>query len=84
MALAPAASFVYLAPEVRAGVRLGRGFEISVGVELWALFAIARPTWDGARPINAAADGSGTFAGESLVSPVLLAVAPGVGARYEF
>jgi hypothetical protein len=40
--------------------------------------------WDAAQPVNAAGDGYGRFAAETLTSPVLFAVAPGVDARYDF
>jgi hypothetical protein len=84
LGIAPNATFVYLAPEVRAGVRLGQGFELSAGIELWALFAVSKPAWDPTQPINAGPDGSGTFPAAALVSPVSLAIAPGLGARYDF
>jgi hypothetical protein len=84
LGVAPGASFVYLAPEVRAGVRLGQGFELSAGIELWALFAVSRPAWPAGQSINAGPDGAGAFPADALVSPVSVAIAPGLGARYDF
>lgn len=86
LGIAPSATFVYLAPEVRAGLRVGPGIELSAGVELWALFAVSRPAWkvDPKQGIFAGSDGSGTFPTEALASTVMVAVAPGVGARYDF
>jgi len=78
------ARFLYSAPEVRVGLRVGAHLELSAGVTGILLFALGPPTWDSARPINASADGIGTFKAETLVDPLTLIIAPGLGAQYDF
>ena len=82
--------YLYAAPEVRFGRRLGDHFELNVGVQLLVLAALARPQWlDGdtqvlAGPPGHQGDGLGGFGTESLSGSVVLILAPGIGARYEF
>ncbi|MEZ4301027.1 MAG: PEGA domain-containing protein [Polyangiaceae bacterium] len=78
------ASFVYVAPELRIGLPLGDRVELSAGLEVPVLVAIDRAVWDPTRAVVAGGDGQGTFAAESITGAVLVAVAPGVGARYDF
>jgi hypothetical protein len=80
----PGAAWFYLDPEVRVGVRLGSHFELSAGVGVLVLVGLGAHTWNAAQPVNAAGDGYGTFAAETLTNPVLFAVTPGAGARYDF
>ncbi len=93
------ATYLYAAPEVRLGRRIGDHFEINVGVELRVLSALSRPSWQDppngilAGPVNppmgAVAgkhydDGLGGFGSQTLTSSFLFVVAPGLGLRYEF
>lgn len=80
----PGTAWFYLDPNVRLGVRLGDYIEVSAGVGLRILISPSPPTWDATQPVNAAGDGYGNFAAEVLTSSVLLALSPGVGARYTF
>lgn len=91
VAEAPPASFFYVAPEVRAGFRLGEHVELSIGVEAMVLVGLDRPRWNADspapnqdHPINASKDGYGTFASETLAGMVSVAILPGAAVRYEF
>lgn len=87
---AHSAELLYFAPEVRVGLPLGRGVELSFGVELPILVCPSTPKWgppsatDEPHPIYAGTDGYGTFGADELLSSVVLLIAPGIGARYEF
>lgn len=77
------ASFFVLSPELRVGFPIGRGFEVSVGIETPSLFAVARPKWDPTRTVSAGSDGTGTFAEEPLTAPIFVLGALSLGIRYE-
>jgi PEGA domain-containing protein len=76
--------FVQITPDVRVGYRITPHLELNIGVDALILVALAEPSWDAKRPINAGSDGIGTFPSERFVGRVLFGVAPGLGARYEF
>lgn len=78
------ARFFYVTPEVRVALRLGRGIEVNAGVAVNVLVDLERPRWDTGQAVAAGTDGYGAFAADTLTSPVLLAIAPGIGAHYEF
>lgn len=78
------APLVWAAPEVRLGVKVGRHVELSLGLEVMLLVPLTSPTWPKSQEINAGGDGIGTFAEERLLGRVVVAVSPGVGARYDF
>jgi hypothetical protein len=82
--VSPSATFFYVDPEIRVGLRLSSHVELSVGVEGLILVGLSRPTWDASRSIFAAADGAGTFAAERLTGSIVVLVSPGVGIRYDF
>ena len=82
-----AARFFVLTPEVRVGLPLGRHAELNAGLAAPILIAASRPKWSEAHAINLGSDGYGTFVGGAagrLSGSVLIMVAPGVGARYDF
>jgi hypothetical protein len=81
---APFAGFAFVAPELRAGVRLSQHVEVTAGVETLVLFELSDAAWDADRPVNAASDGTAYFGSESFTASVVAAFAPGVAARYEF
>ena len=76
--------FVQITPDLRAGYRVTPHFEVNVGVDALILVALAEPSWDAKRQINAGSDGIGTFPTERFVGRVLFGIAPGLGARYDF
>lgn len=78
-----AARFVFVTPEVRVGWSLGEHIQVNAGLEVPVLFAVSRPVWREADGIHAGPDGYGWFSAETLVSGVVVGVAPTVGARFE-
>lgn len=78
------ASLFFVAPEVRAGLRLSDHLEITAGIEVMALISLVQPTWSDQKEVNAEKAGIGTFAAETLVGQSLFLVAPSVGARWDF
>jgi hypothetical protein len=78
---------VYVAPELRVGLAVGRRVEVDAGVAMLAAFLPSAPKW-GARH-EVIFDGAGglreygTFTDETFAGPIL-AIAPGIGARYAF
>ena len=76
--------FVQITPDLRFGYRITPHFELNLGVDALILVALAEPGWDAKRQINAGSDGIGTFPAERFVGKILVGVAPGLGARYEF
>ncbi len=77
------ARFVFVSPEVRVGLPLGKHVELNAGLELPVLFAVPPPRWSDAEGIRAGPDGYGWFDSDALVSGVLVTVAPTVGARFD-
>lgn len=81
----PAATSVYISPEVRVGMRLGQHFELSLGAQAMVLIVLSSPKWTpNDRPVLAATDGQGTFPSETLAGKVAVVVTPGIGAKYDF
>jgi hypothetical protein len=80
---APRAVFVYVEPELRAGLRVSRHVELTAGVAAMVLFDVARPTWDASHEVNASSDGAAFFPAETLTSSVSVAFVPGLAARLE-
>ena len=78
------ATYLYVAPEIRFGRRFGEHFELNVGTQLLVLAGLKTPSWDATQTVSSGSDGIGTFPSESLSGGVMLAVTPGIGARYEF
>ncbi|WP_437757169.1 PEGA domain-containing protein [Sorangium sp. So ce1389] len=77
-------AFFHLTPEVRAGLPLGRGVQLTAGVAVPVLFSLWQPRWAATHEVRAGSDGFGTFGDDTLVGAVLVAFAPGIGARYDF
>ncbi|MGK3989091.1 kelch repeat-containing protein [Sorangium sp. So ce136] len=84
-----AASFFVMTPEVRAGLRVGAHLELTAGLAVAVLVRLKEPVWTNPSQgvygrINADRGFFGRFAEESLAGEVLVAIAPGIGARYTF
>ncbi|AUX33646.1 MULTISPECIES: PEGA domain-containing protein [Sorangium] len=83
-----AARFVYVAPEVRAGVRLARRVELTLGLAVPLLIAVPRPASsqrvfvDTAAGVDHAA--SAWFPAEPLTAPLFPLFMPALSARYDF
>jgi hypothetical protein len=85
----PAASYVYVAPELRLGRRFGKHFELNAGVEVLLMAALSQPKWTDRNavvtgPPPGRGDGQGSFGEQSIAGSLLVFVAPGLGARYDF
>lgn len=78
------ARFVYLAPELRIGLPVAPKVELTAGLEVPVLIALDRAVWRQDRDVLFGSNQKGHFAAESLTGAVLVAVAPGIGARYDF
>ncbi|MGK4005500.1 PEGA domain-containing protein [Sorangium sp. So ce1036] len=80
------ALFLHATPEVRISLPLARHIQLSAGIAFPVLVDVGhpRPAWDVTQAVPAGEDGRGSFPAERLAGPVLLTIAPGIGARYEF
>src|SRR5262249_48077577 len=78
------ATFLFLTPEARGGLPLTSHVQLWAGLEVPILFATAQVTWNATHPVNAGAHGYGTFPPDTLTGSTVVAVAPGIGARYDF
>ncbi|WP_434047435.1 MULTISPECIES: PEGA domain-containing protein [Sorangium] len=78
------ALFFYATPEVRLGWSLGRRVQVTASVALPLLVDRRQARWDAGQVVPAGTDGRGQFPAERLTGPVVLTIAPGIGARYEF
>jgi hypothetical protein len=80
----PTATYLYVAPEVRLGRRLGDHLELTVGVELRILAALSPPTWNDETNVTTATQGLATFGPQTLTGSAVFMVTPGLGLRYDF
>jgi hypothetical protein len=90
----PRASYLYAAPEARAGIKLGPHLEASVGLEVLLLAALDRPAWTDAQPVfaspspspgaGAGGDGLATFGRQTIAGSVVATMTPSVGLRYAY
>jgi hypothetical protein len=87
------ARFFYIHPEVYAGVRLGAKFEVGASVGALVLVAITQPRFDSAKEfpgLTASDAGAGaraslaSFPSDTLTGNVVVAIVPGLRARYDF
>jgi hypothetical protein len=87
----PSATYLYFAPEARVGRRFGDHFELSAGATVLVLTALSQPKWQDQHLIAASpnpgtiqGDGLAAFGSQALTGSAIVAVLPGIGARYEF
>jgi hypothetical protein len=80
----PSATYFYVDPEARIGVRFADHFEVSAGVQALLLIALSQPRWDSTIELAASEDGIGTYPDESLMGEFVLMIAPGASLRYDF
>ncbi|WP_437484902.1 PEGA domain-containing protein [Sorangium sp. So ce1014] len=86
------ASYFYLSPEARVGVRLGERFELSAGAQVLLLFALSQPRFDDRKEIGLSHHqldggrkaGLGTYPADALTGSPVFLIAPSIGARYAF
>lgn len=79
----PAATYVYLAPEVRVGMRFANHFEVSAGIEALILKSVKQPVWPDPQ-VATSTDGVGVFGAQVLAGSTIFVLVPGLGARYDF
>jgi PEGA domain len=77
---------LYLAPEVRLGLRVTDRAEVGVSVAALVLIALSTPRWgaEDARPVLLPAYGYSTYPDESLQDSLSVILTPGLSARYAF
>ncbi len=78
------ATFAFVTPEARVGWPAGKHLVLSAGVAVPVLIGLRRPAWSTTHTFRAGSDGAGQFAADALTGAVLVAIAPGIGARYDF
>ena len=83
-----AARFFYVAPEVRAGIRLAKRVELTLGLEVPVLIAAPGPVWT-RQPFADTSSGAGRaayawFPDAPQTGPVLALFMPALGVRYDF
>jgi hypothetical protein len=78
------ATYLYAAPELRIGKKLGDHLEVNAGATVLVLAALERARWKDEQPVIAARDGFATFGSQPTAGGFLLAVVPGIGLRYAF
>lgn len=76
---------LYIAPELRIGYRLGNRIWLDAFAQALLLVVPAPPRWAPEQGyFDAASDGQGRFASDTLTSSAVFTFVPGVGAHYEF
>jgi hypothetical protein len=80
------ATYLYLAPELRLGRRLGESLEVNLGVELLVMGALRTPKWDDSKEVPVGRDGIGVFVprGQQMTGGIILGALPGIGAKLAF
>jgi hypothetical protein len=76
------ATYFYLDPVVRVGVRFAEHWELSGQLQALLLIALASPRWNNDEELGAGSDGIGTYDDETLMGPFLAMFAPGISLRY--
>lgn len=82
----PSAAFLYVDPEARIGWALAERFEVSLGLQALLLITVDTPTWGEEEdlPVVLPESGYSGYANDELTGPLILALVPGLGARYSF
>jgi hypothetical protein len=81
----PSATYFYVAPEVRLGLRLDEHFEVFAGLRALVLVGLQDPRWRNETPVVAGAgQGLARFQDQSIVGKTAFMLAPGVGLRADF
>jgi hypothetical protein len=80
----PMATSIYVNPEVRVGLRLGKHVDLSAGIQTLLLVAIKQPTWNDRIELDAGPGGIGGYRADPLMGQFVLLLAPTVSFRYDF
>ena len=78
------ASWVYVGPEVRLAMPIGRSFEVGLGLTALLLKSLGEARWD-PKPLEfpASRDGAGSFERESLMGTTQVVVVPSAFVRWD-
>ena len=76
--------YLYIAPEVRVGYRIGDRLELSAGLELMVLVGLKPARWDQNNAVVLGNQGLAGYDSQTLAGSTLFLVNPGVGARFDF
>ncbi len=80
---ADSAPYLYVAPEVRVGYRIGDRVELSAGLEIMIMVPLKEPRWDAQNAVVVGNQGLAGYDSQSLFGTLFL-VSPGIGARFDF
>ena len=80
---ADSAPYLYVAPEVRVGYRVGDRVEIAAGLEIMIMVPLKEPRWDVQNAVVLGNQGLAGYDSQSLFGALFL-VSPGVSARFDF
>jgi tetratricopeptide (TPR) repeat protein len=87
--------YAFVSPEVRIGLPVFKGAEVSFGIETLLAFALSQPKWDplGSRVLtgtcrtqasnDCVTDGLAVFDASSLTASTIFLLVPGIALRYE-
>ena len=76
---------IYLAPEIRAGMRISQKLDVALSVGALVAFVPTQPMWVPAEGyVQAGTDGQGRYTDDTLTGNVVFAVSPGLVATYRF
>ena len=78
------ATYFYIDPGVRVGVRFAEHWELTGQVQAVMLIALSQPKFDNTIQIAANSDGIGTYRDETTMGSFVIAVAPGANLRYDY
>lgn len=78
------ATYFYLDPTVRAGVRFAENWELTASLQALMLIALSQPTFDATIPVGANSDGIGNYGEETIMGGFVIGVVPGVNLRAHF
>jgi hypothetical protein len=78
-------TYFYLTPEARVGLSLGRHAAIFAGIGVPVFLRVGQAvTWDSSQYYSAGGAGIATLPPIELMQAAWVAIAPGIGARYDF
>jgi hypothetical protein len=78
------ATYFYVDPEIRAGVKLAEHLELSASVRVLMLIGLSTPTFSSETELAAGSDGIATYGADQLMGDFVLTVAPGLNLRYDY
>jgi len=79
-----AATYFYVDPTIRAGVRFADNFELTGSVQVLMMIGISPPKWDKTLELAAGSDGVATYPADQLMGGFVIAIAPGLDLRYDY